>query len=49
MTFYGAEINVKELIIKSTPEVEHKSRTYQLEPKHVTKIVAKGKTTVYFR
>jgi hypothetical protein len=49
VTFYGAEINVKELIIKSTPEVEHKSRTYQLEPKHVTKIVAKGKTTVYFR
>lgn len=49
VTFYGAEINVKELIIKSTPEVEHKSRTYQLEPKHVTKIVSKGKTTVYFR
>lgn len=49
VTFYGAEVSVKELTLKSTPELEHKSRTYVLEGKHVTKITAKGKTTVYFK
>ncbi|NUP14145.1 MAG: hypothetical protein HOW73_49560 [Polyangiaceae bacterium] len=49
VSFYGAEVAVQELQLKSTPEVEHRSRQYQLDGKHVTKIVSKGKTTVYFR
>ncbi len=49
VSFYGAELSAKELILKSTPELEHKSRTYQLEGKHVTKITNKGTTTKYFR
>jgi len=49
VTFYGAETSVRELVLKSTPEVEHKSRSYQLEGKHVTKVVTRGKTLVYFK
>lgn len=49
VSFYGAETSVKEVVLKSTPELEHKSRQYQLAAKHVTKVVKGGKTTVYFR
>ena len=49
VTFYGAELSVKETILKSTPELEHRSREYKIEGKHVTRATAKGKTTTYFR
>jgi hypothetical protein len=49
VSFYGAELSVKEVIMKSTPELEHRSREYKIEGKHVTKLTAKGKTYKYFR
>ncbi len=49
VTFYGAELSVKEIILKSTPELEHRSREYKIEGKHVTRATAGGKTTTYFR
>lgn len=49
VSFYGAELSVKEVIMKSTPELEHRSREYKIDGKHVTKLTAKGKTLKYFR
>lgn len=49
VSFYGAELSVKEVIMKSTPELEHRSREYKIDGKHVTKLTAKGKTSKYFR
>lgn len=49
VSFYGAELSVKEVIVRSTPELEHRSREYSIDARHITKIVSKGKTTVYFR
>lgn len=49
VSFYGAEISAKELTLKGTAELEHTSRTYVLEAKHITKIINKGKTLVYFK
>jgi len=49
VSFYGAEVSVREVIMKSTPELEHRSREYKIDGKHVTKLVSKGKTSKYFR
>ena len=49
VSFYGAELSVKEVIVRSTTELEHRSREYGIDARHITKIVSKGKTTVYFR
>jgi plastocyanin len=49
VSFYGAELSVKEVIVRSTTELEHRSREYTIDARHITKIVSKGKTTVYFR
>ncbi len=49
VSFYGAEVRVKDTVIRSTPELEHLSRASALEAKHVTKIVTKGQTKKYFR
>ncbi|MFO0549136.1 MAG: hypothetical protein U0271_12165 [Polyangiaceae bacterium] len=49
VSFYGAEISVKEVIIQSSGDLEHRSREYKIEGKHVTKATAGGKATVYFR
>lgn len=49
VSFYGAELSVKEVIVRSTQELEHRSREYKIDGKHVTKATVKGKTTVYFR
>lgn len=49
VTFYGAELRVKDQTIRSTPELEHLSRQTSLEAKHVTSILAKGQTKKYFR
>jgi hypothetical protein len=49
VSFYGAEVRVKDTVIRSTPELEHLSRASTMEAKHVTKIVTKGQTKKYFR
>ncbi|NUO49945.1 MAG: hypothetical protein HOV80_13910 [Polyangiaceae bacterium] len=49
VTFYGAELKVKDTTIRSTPELEHLSRQTNFEAKHVTSIVTKGQTKKYFR
>jgi hypothetical protein len=49
VTFYGAELKVKDQTIRSTPELEHLSRQTNFEAKHVTSIVTKGQTKKYFR
>jgi hypothetical protein len=50
VSFYGAELTVKDTIIKSTPELEHLSRQRTVDGRHVTKTVTKsGGTKVFFR
>jgi hypothetical protein len=49
VSFYGAELKVKDQTIRSTPELEHLSRQTNFEAKHVTSIVTKGQTKRYFR
>ncbi len=49
VSFYGAEVKVKDTVIRSTPELEHLSRQTSLEAKHVTRLTAKGVTKKYFR
>ncbi len=49
VSFYGAELKVKDEVIRSTPELEHLSRQTHFEAKHVTRIVTKGQTKKYFR
>jgi hypothetical protein len=49
ITFFGAESSEKITIIKSTPELEHKSRQTVLEAKHLWKAHTKTGSTVWFR
>lgn len=49
VSFYGAELSVKEVIVRSTTELEHRSREYTIDGRHLTKVISKGKTSVYFR
>ena len=49
VAFYGAETNNKDTVIKSTPELEHLSRQTSLEARHLTRVVAGGRETRYFR
>ncbi len=49
VAFYGVEVTSKDTVIKSTPELEHLSRRVELEARHVTRVVARGRETRFYR